>query len=494
MSENTDGCDQAKTCHSNRGRKFLSWHRQLRVAIGLCLLSAVAFGVYHPALHAQLVADDFSLVGQISVSEAMGYFHKTSGFGRNEYRPLTVMSYAIDRVLWHANPEGYHLTNLLLHTTTAGLWFLMVYSLSADFALALLGGLLFVIHPANHSRVVWISARDGSICAVFLVGALWTFIRSRQHESRKWCGIAVLLSACALLAYEGAIILPALIFVTEFLFFAQGDLGSRVGLCFRRTAPFWSLAATYLCLWLLMFHGKVGGYDLLLRPVTMAHNYVRLLSTLFYDARHWALALLYLLLFGSLYRNFRGRLRTTGLGICLVLIAFLPYCFTNGFAYRFAYISALGMSLLLALCILGGLRSHWRLCQAATAGLGIALCTWYILEDRKILADWVGAGQVAAQIPQAVRQLHPHLPAGAVLVFTGIPSSYGKAYVFPTGLEAAIQLQYPHRIFVRQYDRAPTDLSDQARNGALVFQYHGGEEPLREVPPARGTALGNASQ
>lgn len=461
---------------------------RLRIPVGFCALAAVTFGVYYPALHAQLVADDFSLVGQVSFADAAAYFHKTSGFGRNEYRPLTVISYAIDQCLWQANPEGYHLTNLSLHAITAGLWFFALYALSADFGLALLGGLLFVIHPVNHSRVVWITARDGLICAAFLAGALWLFILSRQRGSRMLSLIALVLGACALLAYEGAIVLPALVFTIEFLFLSEGPLRSRIRSSFRRTAAFWGVAIAYLCFWLILFHGKVGGYDLSPGPLAITKNYTRLFSNLFYGAKQWELAILYIVLLASSYRAFIARWRITAFGILLIPIAFLPYCFTNGFAFRFAYISALGAAMLFALGISGGLRSRSRPLRNVTAGLGIALCAWYLVQDRKILADWITAGQIAAEIPKTVRELHPNLPAGAVLVLAGIPPIYGKAQVFPTGLDAAIQREYSVPIVVRQYQALLADLPEQARHGTFVFEYRGGpactlEERTQDTQP-----------
>lgn len=465
------------------------WNRRAGIAAGFCVLAALSFGLYYPALRAQLVADDFSLVGQVNFADAAAYFHKTSGFGRNEYRPLTVMSYAIDRRLWQANPEGYHLTNLLLHAITAGLWFLTIYALGRDFALALLGGALFVIHPVNDSRVIWISARDGPICTMFLAGALWVFILSRQKSSRMLRAIAIVLSACALLAYEGAIILPALLFAIEFLFFANGPLRPRLASCLRTTAAFWGLAAAYLCFWLILFHGSIGGYDLSLGPLAIAKNYARLFSGLLYGAKQWVFAILYVALLVSSYRVLIARWRITAFGAWLVPIAFLPYCFTNGFAFRFAYVSALGAAMLFALCILGGLRSRSRLQQAAAAGIGIVLCGWYLIQDRKIVADWITAGQIATRIPETVRTLHPNLPAGAVLVFTGIPLSYGKAQLFQTGFDAAIQREYTVPIVVRQYRLPPPDLPAEARSGAFVFEYRGGRQPLREItPPLRRLA------
>jgi hypothetical protein len=421
-------------------------NKPAQLIVGLAVLIALTMGIYYPALHSKLVADDFCLVGQVTFPDALAYFGKTFGFGRNEYRPLTALSYAVDRALWENNPEGYHLTNLLLHAAAAGLLFLFLQALTSDFSLALIAAFLFVIHPINTPRAIWISARDGSICAMFLLGALWLYVLSRKQNRTNLHVVAVGSAVCALLAYEGAVILPALMLLLEFSFFAHGSWRARTASSFRRTTSFWIIAAAYLCFWKIIFPGGVAGYDLSLTPLAILHNYARLLAALFYGGKDWALALSYVLLLVFSYRMTTGLRRVAAFGILTILIAFIPYCFTNGFAYRFGYISALGISLLLAACILAGFRSTGGPRQITLACFGILLCVYYVLADRKILLDWTEASEIAAQIPQAVRRLHPNLPAGAVLVFNGIPRSHGKAYVFPTGLDAAMQHEYPVRI------------------------------------------------
>ena len=463
--------------------------RLLELAAGIVVLLALTLAVYYPALRTGPVADDFSLVGKVSFAEGITYFGKSFGFGRNEYRPLTALSYSVDRALWQNNPEGYHLTNLLLHAAAAALLFLFLRALTGEFSLALLAGSLFVIHPINSPRVLWISARDGNICAVFLLGALCLFVLSRQRNRVALHIIAVGLSACALMAYEGAVILPALIFVMEFVFFAKGAPLVRLGASFRRTAAFWALGVIYLCFWAAIFSEKVGGYDLSFGLLAILDNYARLLSNLFYGRnfygrKEWAFGLVYLVLLSLCYRKLLAYRRWAAFGILVVLIAFLPYCFTHGFAFRFGYISALGISIFLATYLLAGFRSLPRSRPAVFGCIGILLGAYFIRTDWQILSRWKEAGRIAARIPQSVRQLCPNLPDGAVLVLVGVPRTYGDVPVFPTGLADAIQREYPVSISVQQYDLPLTDLPQHARHGTVVLLYRGGEHPLQRIGPS----------
>jgi hypothetical protein len=412
----------------------------------------------------------------------MGDFHSSSGFGRNEYRPLTVMSYAIDGWFWGANPVGFHLTNIVFHAITAGLVFLTVYALSTDTALGWLAGLIFAIHPVNHSRVVWIAARDGSICAMFLMASLLLYIRGRARKSGTFCVLSVMLCGCALLAYEGAIILPGLVCAIEFLWFSRsGPLRRRAGESLRKTGAFWGLTMAYLVVWQVLFAGNVRGYSLSFHVSDIATNYARLLSNLFYASKQWVFAVLSVALLVLSYRALIARWKLTAFAILLVLLAFLPYCFTSGFAYRFAYISALGMALLLALCILGSLHSARHMHRLAGAGIAIALCAWYIQEDRRLIGDWIAAGEIANQIPKAILKLHPRLPAGAMLILNRVPITHGKAYVFPVGLQAAIQREYTVPIVVEQHNGSSGEWDLGNRANTFVFEYKEGKEPVREV-------------
>ncbi len=372
--------------------------RPVRVAALSLLLFALTLGVYYPALHAQLVADDFVLVGQIDFTRASRFFHDTFGFGRNEYRPVTALSYAVDGWLWGDNLAGYHLTSLLLHALAVILFFITVRTLTGDTALGFIAAVVFAIHPINHSRVAWISARDATVCAVFLLPALWLFVLSRRSGKRAIYAIAGALAGCALLAYEGAVILPVLFLNADFLFLAQGSPAARLRTALRSTSLFWAITVGYLCLWQIMFSARLGAYDLAVSPVGIAQNYGRLLYTLFYGHRRVAYGLAYVLVFALCHQTLLRRRRVTALALLLILVSFVPFSVINGFADRFGYMSAFGFALVLATCLVGAWREATRSRRNAVLALAGLLGVFYVVEIRKILRDWNAGGATAARI------------------------------------------------------------------------------------------------
>jgi hypothetical protein len=118
------------------------------------------------------------------------------------------------------------------------------------------------------------------------------------------------------------------------------------------------------------------------------------------------------------------------------------------------------------------------------ACIGILLGAYFIQTDRQILLHWKEAGQIAARIPHAVRELCPNLSDGAVLVLVGVPRTYWDVPVFPTGLADAIQREYPVSISVQQYDLPLADLPQHAHHGTVVLLYRGGERPLQRLGPS----------
>lgn len=463
------------------GRSARWLNSSAALATGTAALIALTFALYYPALHTQLVADDFSLVGQISFAHAAQSFSKTFGFGRSEYRPVKALSYAVDRWLWGDWVEGYHLTNLILHAITAVLAFLALRHLTGDFTLSFLAAGVFIIHPVNHERATWISARDAPLCAVFLLGALCLHLRWRRRHNRVLHWVSIALAGCALLAYEAAVILAPLFFGVEFLFFADRPFVHRASVSLRATGPFWVLTGGYICVWQVLFSGTVGAYDLSLTPTAILRNYGRLLYALFYGHRRLAFGVAYLLLLAFGYRALVSRRRISVFALMLIIVSFAPFCFINGFAHRFAYLSTLGFAILFAACLVTAVPEVRRAHRLALVCIAIVLCSFYVVEVRRILNEWTEAAKICARITRQVREMYPNLPEGAVLVFMGIPHMHGRAYVFPTGLDAAVQREYAVVIHVQNYDGPRATIRNTAPKGAHLLEYAQDTSTLREI-------------
>lgn len=411
------------------------------------LLSLLVFALWLPALEAQRVSDDFQLVGRIGLPDVLRYFRESFGFGRNEYRPLTAASFALDRWVWGDRAAGYHFTNLSLHWAISMLLFALVHRLVQDAPLALLASALFAVHPVTHERVVWIAARDGLVSGVFLMAALRLYAEFRRSQRPWLLFLALGAQAAALLSYEGAVVLPLLVLATEACFFTHRR---RLRDTFRFTSPFALVAGVYVGVWWLIFRGSVGAYALAGGVHEAVENFGRLLYSLFFGHRRVLVGAAYALIALSAVSRLRTWRATAAFGSAFLLIAYLPFTLLDGFAHRFGYISAAGFATFLAGAILCTVRLGRPAARTAVLTAAALLSGYYSLEVRRILAEWIAAGEIAARLPSALQSLQPHLPEGAVVMIRGVPAMHGRAMVFPTGLEVAIEQQYGKRLNVQK--------------------------------------------
>lgn len=129
------------------------------------------------------------------------------------YRPLTNLTYYVDRQTWGANPAGFHLTNLLLHTGNSGLVFGLARSLAGGLGTPLLTGLLFALHPVHTESVTMVQGRTDLLMTVFLLLSFW-LVRAADAGGaggRVAAGLALGAFFLALLAKEMAVTWPVLL-------------------------------------------------------------------------------------------------------------------------------------------------------------------------------------------------------------------------------------------------------------------------------------------
>ena len=75
------------------------------------------------------------------------------------FRPLTLLTFALNHSLAGKKPEGYRAVNLALHLSVTALSFLLLSSLMGKW-LAAFVALLFALHPVHVQAVTYISSRS----------------------------------------------------------------------------------------------------------------------------------------------------------------------------------------------------------------------------------------------------------------------------------------------------------------------------------------------
>lgn len=137
------------------------------------------------------------------------------GNGVNAYRPLTILSFALEHHFFKFDPFYYHLDNIILHLGVTALVF--VFALQAGLALpaAALAALLFGIHPMRVESVAWVTERKDVLYAFFYMLALSSYWRYLQSQKTIFYLLTIPLGILSMLAKPMALSLPLVFFVCD---------------------------------------------------------------------------------------------------------------------------------------------------------------------------------------------------------------------------------------------------------------------------------------
>ncbi len=187
---------------------------------------ALAALAYLPALKGNFHFDDFHhIVDNPAVKNFPGWWYffghpeGFSVFGKSTlYRPLTLLSFALNYRLAGKDPGLWLIVNLLLHSLNAGLVFLLLKKWTDKFRPALIGGILFAVMPILSQPVNYLSNRATLLAAVFVILGLLLDRPGPEPAGWKRHLRLVLTLVCfwlALLSKELAAVFPALVLISD---------------------------------------------------------------------------------------------------------------------------------------------------------------------------------------------------------------------------------------------------------------------------------------
>src|ERR1017187_4024580 len=200
----------------------------------LILLAAalIAFGA---SLGSGFHFDDYAIFSDPALQSARGWL---AVWAPLQTRPLTYLTFWLNRQLGAGDPLGYHLFNLLFHLAAVLVAWECLRRL-LPLRAAFVAGVLFALHPIESEAVDYVWARGILLAALFCFAALWQWI-----EGRPW--IAVACFAGALLAKEECAAFPLLVIWLE----RRGSLpGARRGKPARAAMLALALAAGARVIW-----------------------------------------------------------------------------------------------------------------------------------------------------------------------------------------------------------------------------------------------------
>jgi len=254
------------------------------------LLFLIVFTTYLPALKNGFVWDDDSYVVNNSYIRSLSsesFWLILTGFHSGNWHPLTWFSHALDYAFWSLNPQGHHLTSLILHGLNTSLVFMVVSMLltrilpwSSTLLTAVVTSLLFGLHPLRVESVAWVAERKDLLCGFFyLLSILFYLLYLSPLQGKRQRG-GYVASLCfflmALMSKPMAVTLPLTLLLLDWYPFSrwQRSLKSNLSL-FTEKIPFFVLSIGAAIITLVAQHS--GGA---IRSLTQLGFITRLLNAL----------------------------------------------------------------------------------------------------------------------------------------------------------------------------------------------------------------------
>lgn len=251
-----------------------------KALIVFIIFLAIGLAIYANSFSNQFFWDDDDyIVNNIYIKDwnyLPHFFTKNSidGSGQitNYWRPLVLLSFAVDFHTWGLYPIGFHLTNTLLHILVAWLSFLFLYKLFELFSeekkvssqntfIVFLVSLIFLVHPLQTEAITYVAGRADALSSIFCLLSLLFYIYFREKKKIGKFVLSVIFFILGLLTKEQIILLPALILLIELVCFTKRIDKKSIIKITRLVGLFFVISLLYFGLRLTVLNFKEFFFD-----------------------------------------------------------------------------------------------------------------------------------------------------------------------------------------------------------------------------------------
>ncbi len=129
------------------------------------------------------------------------------------YRPLMLLSLAVDRALFGLDATGAHLHSLAWHLLAVAALFVLLRRLVAP-GPALAGATLFALHPAQSEVLALVAARNDSMAAALVLAAVVVLLPLDERRPGR-LALGAALTFAGLLSKESAVLAPVMLLALD---------------------------------------------------------------------------------------------------------------------------------------------------------------------------------------------------------------------------------------------------------------------------------------
>ncbi|HSS44358.1 MAG TPA: tetratricopeptide repeat protein [Thermoanaerobaculia bacterium] len=219
------------------------------------LLVTACVVVYANGLAGSFTYDDKAVVRdnpRIRTTRNLSQIFTTSYFGGprgsgSAYRPVLLLSFAVEWWVHGRQVVPFHLVNVLLHAAVTLLLASLLLRVGVRLPVVCAAALLYAVHPIHVEAVTSLVGRGETLSALFALGFLHLALRLLREPSHSAFALAGAISCYALsvLTKESGAVAPGLALVLV-LFAAEADPGQRLRMALKRWLPLGAFSALTL--------------------------------------------------------------------------------------------------------------------------------------------------------------------------------------------------------------------------------------------------------
>ncbi len=207
----------------------------------------------------ELVKDPSQITRIFSTPYHYGYRGANTGL----YRPVTILSFAVNYAVSGFSKHSFHIVNIFLHSLVSLFIFLLLLEIDGRISLAFASSLFFASHPIHTEVVSNIAGRAELLSSLFFIIAFVFLIKSRRSngsERALFFSLSLISFLVSLLSKESAIVFPVVIIAYEMIMRRKdAGKGSATRSIIVPTLYFVGIATFYLVIRLLVLGTLAGG-------------------------------------------------------------------------------------------------------------------------------------------------------------------------------------------------------------------------------------------
>ena len=426
------------------------------------------FVIWGGALSLYFLGDDFTWTrwaSQSSMKDIIGYFTQAQGFF---YRPVPKMWYFLLFSVFWLKPFMYHVASLTLVSMIAIVLYVYLKEKGIPGLIAWISAFVFVSLSIHHENIFWISGQSSLLSSVFLMVSLllfhraWAIVQKHSVSLLLTIGgsIAVFFS---MLSYDGTLPLPLILFVLSLLVYKKGWsmwwilLLMPLYWMMRTSAGAVVPSGDYGYKWTTFFVNSIGngiGYASGIMIGPKALEYMGVVRSML---KQYVLPVSLVALVCSLgcfglvvrFRNHIRKFQEPLLFILFAVLASVSYLGLGNTAERYTIIPSLFVSIGSALFVTLFLRTSksifWK---SMLVFIAFIVVVWNIGQIKRLEGDWKKASTIAESALLSVRtEIYPPKNDDLVIVFVNLPIRYGRAWIFPAGINDALWHMFRENLY-----------------------------------------------